>query len=189
MTKENKQILVVALLVLLAASLRVFSATMHLYHLVPVAAIGIFSGSVLQNKKWAYLIPLSAMLAGDVFFALFTRTPGFYGISQVVNYSALALITWMGTGMKKKSVANILGFSVGGSLLYFMLSNFGTWLGGYYTMDLNGLVKCYVMAIPFYKYEGATTFFVNSLLGDLIFSMTALALYQWYERKSVAVAA
>lgn len=175
-------------MVFMAALLRVFSATFHLYHLVPVAAMGIFSGSVLQQKKWAYLIPLSAMLMGDLFFALFTRTPGFYGISQIVNYSALALITLMGTGLKKKNTVQIFGFTLGGSLLYFILSNFGTWLGGYYTMDLKGLVQCYTMAIPFYQYENATTFFMNSILGDLSFSMVAYALYQWYYRKSMVAA-
>ena len=39
-----------------------------------------------------------------------------------------------------------------GSLLFFVISNFGVWfLGNLYTPDLNGLINCYILAIPFFK--------------------------------------
>ena len=38
------------------------------------------------------------------------------------------------------------------SLLFFIITNFGVWISGtMYTLDLNGLISCYVMALPFYK--------------------------------------
>lgn len=35
------------------------------------------------------------------------------------------------------------------------------WLAGYYSYDLNGLVQCFIMAVPFFQ---------NSLLGDLFYT-------------------
>ena len=67
----KKEILIVALLVLTTAILRIVNAEVHMYNMVPVAALGIFSGSVLTNKKWAYMIPLTAMFLSDVGLNLF----------------------------------------------------------------------------------------------------------------------
>lgn len=189
MNKNQQQILVVALLVALTAVLRIASAELHWYHLVPIAGIGIFSGSILKNKSWAYIIPLATMLLSDIGFSLFTRTPGYYGVSQLVNYAALALVTLLGTQLKNKNAGSVLGFTVSGSLLFFVLSNFGTWLGGYYAFNLQGLINCYAMAIPFYKNELATGFFINSFAGDILFSCFAFGVYHLYTKKMVTTLA
>lgn len=177
MRKETTQIFLVALVIFITATLRVINAEAHLYNLVPVAALGLFSGSVLQNKRWAYAIPLAAMFLSDLGLALFTHIQGFYGISQVINYMALGIITFMGTRMQKRNVLNIAGYTLSGSLFFFLLSNFGTWLGGYYAYTFAGLTECFTMALPFYKSEMATSFFVNSVLGDLCFSGLAFGLF------------
>jgi hypothetical protein len=45
------------------------------------------------------------------------------------------------------------------SFLFFLISNFGVWLY-WYPQNFEGLIKCYTLAIPFYK---------NTLLSDLVF--------------------
>jgi len=42
-----------------------------------------------------------------------------------------------------------------------VVTNFAVWTGGWYGYTLEGLITCYIMAIPF---------FVNMLLSTLIFS-------------------
>jgi len=173
----KKEILIVALLVLTTAILRVVNAEAHLYNMVPVAALGLFSGSVLTNKKWAYMIPLTAMFLSDVGLNLFTTTPGFYGVSQIVNYLALGLVTLLGTALVKRNTINVLGFTLGGSMIFFLVSNFGTFLQGYYGYHFEGFTACYAMALPFYKSEFSTTIFMNSFLGDIIFSAIAFGIF------------
>ena len=173
----KKEILIVALLVLTTAILRIVNAEAHLYNMVPVAALGLFSGSVLTNKKWAYLIPLTAMFLSDVGLNLFTTTPGFYGVSQIVNYLALGLVTLLGTALVKRNTINVFGFTLGGSMIFFLISNFGTFLSGYYGYSVAGFTECYVMALPFYKSEFSTTIFMNSFLGDIIFSAVAFGIF------------
>ena len=46
------------------------------------------------------------------------------------------------------------------SILFFVITNFAVWTSGYYGFDLQGLLMCYTMAIPF---------FVNTLLSTLLF--------------------
>jgi hypothetical protein len=177
MNKQTTNTLLVAAIILITAIMRVLNNELHIYHLVPVAALGIFSGSVLQNKYQAYLIPLVAMLLSDIGIGLFSNMQGFYGISQFVNYGALILITWMGTSLTKRNVLNVAGYTIGGSAVFFLLSNLGTFLSGYYGFTLAGFTECYVMAIPFYKNELANTFFINSFVGDLGFSAIAFGIY------------
>lgn len=177
MKSQYKQLLLVSVLVLLTALWRVVNTELHIYHLVPVAALGLFSGSVLEQKKWAYLIPLTAMFLSDLGLSLFTSMEGFYGISQVVNYLALALVTLMGTRLVNSNAVNIAGFTLGGSLVFFILSNLGTFLSGYYGYSFSSLIECYTMALPFYKSELSTQFFVSSLISDMAFSAVAFGIY------------
>lgn len=173
MKKENSSVLLVSLIVLLTAVLRIVNAEFHIYNLVPVAALGLFSGSILQQKKASYLIPLSAMFLSDLGLSIFTHTPGFYGVSQLINYGALALVTLLGTRLHKRNSLSVAGYTLSGSLIFFLLSNFGTFLGGYYGYSDEGFIQCFTLAIPFYKSDMATTFFLNSFIGDLCFSALA----------------
>jgi hypothetical protein len=54
--------------------------------------------------------------------------------------------------------------------LFFLLSNFGVWLGGWYPMTGSGLVACFVNAIPFYGYTVA---------GDLAFTVALFGAWEW----------
>jgi hypothetical protein len=44
--------------------------------------------------------------------------------------------------------------------LFFLVTNFGVWLGGWYGLTWSGLLACYVAAIPFFHYQllGAVTY-------------------------------
>lgn len=180
MKRENVQLGIVAMLIMATAVWRVANAEMHIYNLVPVAALGLFSGSILKEKKWAYFIPLMAMFLSDLGLSLFTSIQGFYGISQVVNYIALGLITFMGTSMQNRKAVTIVGYTLSASALFFLLSNFGTFLSGFYGYSVASFTECYAMALPFYKSEMSTQFFINSFAADMMFSglafgVTALA--------------
>lgn len=56
------------------------------------------------------------------------------------------------------------------SLWFFLVSNFGVWLY-WYPNTLQGLLSCYLAALPFYR---------NTLLGDLFFGSLFVLLRQFY---------
>ena len=46
------------------------------------------------------------------------------------------------------------------SMVFFIITNFAVWTSGYYGFNLQGLLVCYTMAIPF---------FINTLASTLLF--------------------
>lgn len=137
----------------------------HPYNMSPIAAMALFGGAVLTNRRAAIGVPLAALLVSDLCFQWFTQTPGFYGWGQVVDYSAFAAIALLGMTMPSRKASWVLGYSLISSILFFAVSNLGTWMfaGGVapYTHNTQGLVNTYVLAIPF---------FGNTVAGDLLYN-------------------
>ncbi len=126
----------------------------------PIAAIALFGG-VYLNKKYALIIPLAAMLAADFFI-------GFYNIwLMLAVYGSFALIGLIGLWLRKnKSVTNVIGATLTGSVLFFLITNFTMWAvqplmaHAIYPQTLQGLVDCYTMGLPFFR---------NTLMGDVFY--------------------
>jgi hypothetical protein len=168
MKKNYTNILLATVLVLLAASSRVIFNEAHIWNIAPIAALGLFSGAVVKDKRFAFLLPLLAQFSADVYFQFFTNTQGFYSISQFFTYAGLIAATMIGFRMNGISAVKVLGFTLASSTAFFLISNFGVWLQGWYGMTLSGLVNTYVLAVPFYK---------NTLIGDLTGSVILFGMY------------
>ncbi|HYC28467.1 MAG TPA: DUF6580 family putative transport protein, partial [Chitinophagaceae bacterium] len=116
MKRNYTNILLAGGLILMAAITRIAGYEMGVYNLASVAALGLFSGNVLKDKKLAYLLPLLAMFTADAYIqymhVAFGRSmKGFYDISQFFVYGAMVIITFMGTKMKDRKVLRIAGYS------------------------------------------------------------------------------
>jgi hypothetical protein len=121
----------------------------HAPNFTPVAAIALFSG-VYLGKKNALIVPLILMMVSDA--AL--------GLHNVVMFTwgAFLLITLLGFILQKKlSGIRVISFSLISSLIFFVISNFGVWLMGWYPRTLKGLADCYFMALPFLRDFTAST--------------------------------
>jgi len=160
---NNKHWILAAILILVAAFSRLLP---HPYNFSPIAGMALLGGAVVKDKRLAFIIPLAALFISDLCFSLFTAVPGFYGSSQIINYAAFALIVLLGILLVKKiNAKNVIIASLSASVLFFIISNFGTWVmaGGIppYTADAAGLLDTYILGIPF---------FGNTLIGDLVYS-------------------
>jgi hypothetical protein len=159
--KNNKLNIIFAVgLVLIAATARIVNAKLNIPNVVPIAAIGLFSGAIIKDKRsLAFLIPLLGQFLGDVYFQFFTNIPGFYNLpSQLFNYGALIAATALGVTMKQPKSLGTLGYVLGASGIFFIVSNFGYFVSGWNGYSFSGLIKTYTDAIPFFKY---------SLMGDI----------------------
>ena len=159
MKEKNKKILFITLFIIVAALMRLIP---HPPNFVPITAIAIFAGVKFNNIKIAYAIPISIMLISDLFI-------GFYSISLFVYLAFILIITYSSFN-KKYSIKNIILSSV----MFFIITNFGVWLMGGYPKNIEGLILCYTMAIPF---------FTNSLMADLFFSAILYYGFEKIERK------
>lgn len=176
MKRNYTNILLAGTLILLAVVARILNYEMKIYNLAPVAALGLFAGAVLKNKKLSYLFALIAMFLSDIYIELFTPMKGFYDISQFFVYGSMLIITFLGTTMKNTKPLRVAGYSIAGSAIFFILSNFGTFLTGLWGLNFEGLVTTYLMAIPFYTEFGTQAFF-NTFIGDLVFSGVLFGAY------------
>lgn len=142
----------------------------HPPNFTPLAAVGLFSGAYLGARKF-WLIPVTALLLSDMVI-------GFYPpIVMVFVYGAFILCACIGRAFlyERHSLLRLGGATLSGAVIFFMLSNLGDWLSGLnYPRTLDGLLDCYVMAIPFFS---------NTLLGDLFYVACLFGMYELCSRK------
>jgi hypothetical protein len=152
MTSNHARLIALLSAIVLAAALRLVP---HPPNFTPIGAMALFSGAYLGRRALAFAAPLGAMLLSDVVL-------GFYS-GMWVTYLAVALIVMVGwVALSRVSALRVAGAAVASSVLFFLVSNFGTWaLSGMYPHTGAGLSACYVAAIPFFQ---------NTLAGDLFYA-------------------
>ncbi|MBU0468765.1 MAG: hypothetical protein KKD07_08440 [Candidatus Omnitrophica bacterium] len=129
----------------------------HVPNFTPVIAIALFSGVYLK-KKYAVVLMLALMAITDVLI-------GFHNI-MFFTWGSFALIAVLGTTMKGKvNFKSVFSGSLLAAILFFVATNFGVWLvSGMYARSLAGLVTCFTMAIPFFRYTAASAFIYSFVL-------------------------
>jgi hypothetical protein len=182
--QNNKLVISAALLIVFAALTRLFP---HYPNFTAIGAMAIFGGSVIKDKKLAFLLPLAALLLSDICLSLFTSVKGFYGTGQIFVYGAFIIITALATFIRKTNTANIALAAVWSGLIFFLISNFGVWLlSSAYPKTLAGLGACYWIAIPFYNGEATGSFLLNSIVGNLFFSAILFGAYAVVKKQVVS---
>jgi hypothetical protein len=173
MKQRNKNILLACGLIALALVTRILGREMAMYNFAPVTAIALFGGSVIRDKRISFLMPLVAMLLADLYLQYFTNMPGFYGKEQLFVYGGMVLVTLLGTTLRSINAVKVLGYSLTGSMIFFIVSNLGSFFSGMYGLTFNGLVTTYVNAIPFYQ---------HSLVSDMVGGCVLFGAYALYQR-------
>jgi len=152
-----------ALLFILAGI--VFRLIPHAPNFTPIAAMALFGGTYL-NKKYALIIPLAVMLISDYFI-------GFYNYWILISvYGSFLVIGLIGLWLKNhKSVPNVIGASLFGSIIFFLVTNFAVWAVPHsmYAHNLPGLLQSYIMGLPFFR---------NTLMGDMFYVGLMFGLYE-----------
>jgi hypothetical protein len=97
---------------------------------------------------------------------------GFYSRATMLTvYLAIALTAVVGTSLRGRvSWLSVPLASIAGTLIFFVSTNFACWLDPMmeYPQTAEGLMTCYVRALPFAR---------NTLLGDLFYSSAVFGLY------------
>lgn len=160
---RNKYILVFLLIVVTSFS-NVLLA--NIPNFSPITSVALFSGFYLSNKKVAIIIPIACMLISDYFI-------GFHSLMWAV-YLSFSVIVILGFFMKKANSKLIILNSIFSAVLFFIVTNFAVWsTGSFYPKDFTGLLSCFSMGIPFFKY---------TLLSAIIFSLILFGGYEWFNQ-------
>jgi hypothetical protein len=130
-----------------------------------IDAIALFCGAYFGRRFIAFIVVFLSVWIGDVFLnKIFMNDWVLFYSGFYWQYGCYFLITFLGTTLKDKvKPIHLASACLSSAVLFFVISNFGVWCSGFlYPLNLDGLVACYVSAIPFFK---------NTLFSDLFFSI------------------
>lgn len=139
----------------------------HPANFTPVGASSLLGGAVLP-RPWNYVVPIIILLITDMFLGIHGTMPYVYG--------SFLFTAWLGDRFlrQQQSAGRVAAFSFLSSLVFFVVTNFGVWMGGgLYPKTFDGLVLCFTMGLPFWR---------NMLAGDLLFGVGFFFLHAWAAR-------
>ncbi|HTN77898.1 MAG TPA: DUF6580 family putative transport protein [Pirellulaceae bacterium] len=144
----------VALLVAIGVAGRMLP---HPANFTPVAATALFAAFVLRSRLLALVVPVVTMLISNYFEEW---TPPAVALAVMVGMSFPLLLR----GLLRESLTcgRLVGCALLSSCFFYVITNLAVWqFSPAYTHDLAGLVRCFTVALPFFR---------NTLAGDMAFT-------------------
>jgi hypothetical protein len=161
---QPKFVLVISAIALAA----IFRLLPHWPNFTPVATIALMGGALISSRAISFIVPLIAMFISDVLtiqlinYRYITVSEYFSSEGTALIYVSILAITGIGFFLKKRrSIAALTIASTLSALVFFLLSNFGSWMTNSLPKTGAGLLATYEMGIPF---------FANNLAGNLFFT-------------------
>jgi hypothetical protein len=153
-----------AVMIILAAVVRILP---HPWNFTPIGAMAIFSGAMFRDRRIAFLFPLVALFAGDLFVGIHRLIP--------IVYASFLVSVFIGTWLaNRRGVLRIGGAVFLGALQFFLVTNFAVWqLFGTYPNTPAGLAACYIAGLPL---------FGNTLAGDAVYSTLFFGIFALAEK-------
>lgn len=175
MNANNKFIPVVMLMVI-GAFARLIP---HVPNFTPTESIAIFGAAYLGRKYLMFVVPLVVLYLSDFIInntiarSFFTEQDGIVWLDQYMIYNTIAILLMVLLSsqlLKKVTAINVLLSVVSASVIFFMITNFGSWASekSIYPSDFNGLMMSYTAGLPFFR---------STLMGNVIFSTILFGSY------------
>ena len=141
----------------------------HPSNFTPILAAGVFAGFYFRNFILSIFIVISSMFIGDLVI-------GFHS-TMIFTYSSLILAVAIGLLIKKFNFKEILFSGLSSSVVFFAVTNFGSWLIlEMYEKNFSGLLQSYFMGIPFFH---------NTLISTLVYLIFLKLLLEFLIKKKL----
>lgn len=180
--KMNLRFGIISTIVVVAALSRL--ALTEIPNFSPLGAMALFGGAYFSKRYLAVLIPLLALWISDValnntIYAAYYEGFSWFGVPVV--YLSIIVIALMGTKLLKKiKVKNLFIASLLTSLVFFLITNLGSWWAiPAYSKDLVGIIAAYTAGLPF---------FLSTILSNLLFTAVLFGGYELVKRRMPAFA-
>lgn len=170
-------------LIILAAFSRIIP---HIPNFSPLGAIAMF-GAALFTKKWqAIFVPLVATFISDLFInnIIYAQyNPSFTWFYEGAYWQYITYIVIIIAGFlifnKKVTVPKIVAGSLSATAIFFLMSNFGSWLVmSIYPKTVAGLLASYTAGIPFIN---------GTFYGDLFYSAVLFGSFALISKKVLRI--
>lgn len=132
--------------------------------LIPHAANFTLVGAsvIYVSRRYGFLIAAIFAVLVMVFTDIFLGF-NFTSVFVYTGFAAYAISALIG----RNRIWGLAAAPITGSFLFFLISNFGVWVGPWYPHTVSGFVSCFIAAIPFYQ---------NMVAADLIFTAVIFSL-------------
>ena len=150
------------LFVVVAAALRFLP---HPFSVTPLwAALLFFGARAPRRRMW---IPLLMVAGADLLLTFFVYGYAFPA-DHLVTWAWAAGILLLGGALRENAgPLRLVGAALATSVSFFLVTNFAVWVvWDMYPKTLDGLLACYVAAIPFFR---------NQPVADLVFTFAMFA--------------
>lgn len=135
----------------------------HAPNFSPLAAVALFSG-LYCNRRYGYLIPLAIYVVSDFILGLHNTV--------IFTWGSLIIIYFLGRHLRqRKTTARAFFYTLLSALTFFVVTNFGVWLMGWYPYTASGLAQCFINALPFFR---------MSLVADLVYGAAFFGACEYY---------
>jgi hypothetical protein len=127
----------------------------HPPNFTPIISIAVLSPLFFNKNITSLSVIILGMFVTDIFLGIYP--------SMIFTYLTIILIFYFSKILfKLDSFKNIILCSFLSSVIFFILTNFSVWfLSGLYSLNFEGLIACYLLAIPFFH---------NTLISTMLFS-------------------
>lgn len=166
-SRYMKKIILVICLIFLAVGWRIVN---HNYNFAPNLEL-VTTASVLAviilGWRAALVVPLTIMIVSD--YIIGNSSIYIFTWSSFVIIGICAILLRRFTSRPKTQILYSVAFATTSSFLFFVVTNFGVWLQGWYLATWAGLIDCFISAIPFYR---------TMLIGNLILVPLSITILQ-----------
>jgi len=130
----------------------------HPANFTPIGSL-IFMNSRKSSLLKGVALAILVMIVSDIFLGF-----SFASVFVYIGFVGYALLG------RVKKIPPVLGVILG-SIGFFIISNFGVFIGPWYQHSLAGLLQCFANAIPFYR---------NTILADVVFVIMIIVFEKLY---------
>jgi len=140
-----------------------------LHNFAPVAAVAL-CGAAYLPRRLAAILPLAMLFVSDLVLNVFHYHQPLFTFDILPRYVALGVISLLGFALRGRSnLGRLLLASVAGSVIFFVVSNTGSWLSDPgYAKTAAGWFQAMTTGLP--GYPSTWWFYRYTLLSDLFFT-------------------
>lgn len=176
---KKQDIIVLSSIILVLIAMR---SIFNIPNFNPIGAIALMGGILFHKKTTAFLVTIGALFLGDVILGLSSPIYMDYMFSTTFLFVYVAFLVMILLGTALKNRASLMTISLGSvvsAILFFLITNAGSWLALNYDRSLSGLMSAYSAGIPFFR---------ATLVSQLLFSLGIYIIYNLATQRKTSLA-